>query len=216
METSTLVNLGKYSDITDRALAIVCIFPAFLYHSFYLAKSFFTSFSHVAVPVLLSWPLPFSKGNSQAIRGCKSREMTPIGINWSLDGSAPRQTASANVKRTRDTGRSLVSRRKHLAILSEVTNKLHHKQDWIKKRSRHYVSSIYMLKVFGGKDQISNYNLLMHSPVGSGTLMRKKDWVKDLRTFSSIYFIGKWTLTISKARDYALFSLCILFSFSKV
>lgn len=55
----------------------------------------------------------------------------------------------------------------------------------------------------------------MHSPVGSGTLIRKKDWVKDLCTFSIIYFIGKWTLTISKTTHYALFSLCILFSFLK-
>lgn len=142
-------------------------------------------------------------------------EMTSIGIKRSLDGSALQQTAAANVNMTRDTGMSLVSRRKHLAILSEVTNKLHHKQEWIKKRSGHYVSSIHMLKVFGGKDQISNYNLLMHSPVVSGILIRKKDWVKDLCTFSSIYFIGKWTLTISKARDYSLFSLCILFFFLK-
>lgn len=56
----------------------------------------------------------------------------------------------------------------------------------------------------------------MHSPVGSGTLIRKKNSVKDLSTFSIIYFIGKQTLTISKARDYALFSLCILFSFKRL
>lgn len=49
----------------------------------------------------------------------------------------------------------------------------------------------------------------MHSPVGSGTLLRKNNWVKDLCSFSIIYFMGKQTLTISKAGDYALFSLCI-------
>lgn len=92
-------------------------------------------------------------------------------------------------------------------------NKLHQNQDWIKKRSGHDVSSTYMLEVFRGKDQISNYNLLMHSPVGSGTLTRKKDWVKDLCTFSIIYFIGKWMLTISKARDYELFSFFVYLDF---
>lgn len=56
----------------------------------------------------------------------------------------------------------------------------------------------------------------MHSPVGSGTLIRKKDWLKDLCTFSVIYFIGKQTLTISKARNYAHFFFLYLVFFRKL
>lgn len=76
---------------------------------------FVSSFWFWSVPLAIWDVTAFLKANSQMISGCKIREIIPSPQHELIIGYiCPGQTASANVNRKCDPGRSLVNRRKHL------------------------------------------------------------------------------------------------------